>query len=283
MGLVEIGESLMLSEIDIRVYSKELCRLPHPCGHLLHAALLDMIRDKDPVASENLHEDAQTKPFSLSTLWPRTKAKGDELLIPPNTECRFHVSTLGRKAFDAFSKPIFERVADHGSIRIGGNSFNFQSAQMDGKYGSVSSFQELIDGPEIRTAILRFTSPTTFRRRGNCVPLPDPLLVYNSLWLKWQAFSDIKVTESVFEEMMGSLVLAEMNGHTRIWKYPAFMLNGFVGLVRFELAKPVSKEARCLFGALSRLAGFSGVGYHATMGMGQCSFLELQESVNKNP
>ncbi len=55
---------------------------------------------------------------------------------------------------------------------------------------------------------LRFTSPTTFRRKGLSVPLPDPSLIYGSLWQKWQAFSGVSVDAQVFEEMLDTIALA---------------------------------------------------------------------------
>ena len=259
----------MLAAIDLRVYPKTDVELPHPCGHMVHAALLDAVQAVNPSLSSELHETSQVKPFALSTLWPRTRASGDSLAIAKYTECRLRICTLTRPLFEAVSAAVFPRLASNGSIRLAGHEFTLIEANLQPPYGGAAEYAELKTdrGREIE---LRFTSPATFRRRGLNVPLPDPALVYGSLWQKWQAFSGVPVPESVFEEMMGALALSRMDGHTRVWKFPRYMMTGFVGAVAFELVGKVSRAARELFGALSGLAFFSGVGYRTTMGMGQC-------------
>lgn len=259
----------MLAAIDIRVYPKTDCELPHPCSHLLHAALLKEIRSDDPVMSHQLHSDAQVKQFAISTLWPRSRATGDAMCIPKYTECRFRVSTIGRPVFEAFSKVIFGGVARKGTIVLNGIEFELLEALMDEPNGGAATFEELYSAPT-KQAVLRFVAPTTFRRKGLNVPLPDPLLVYGSLWQRWQAFSDVSVDEAVYDEMTAALALRAASVHTRVWKFPKFMMTGFVGLTEFELAREVTREAAVLFGALTKLAFFTGVGYRTTMGMGQC-------------
>ncbi len=184
----------MLAAIDVRAYSKEDCELPHPCGHLLHAALLKMIKSDDPAMSEQLHAESQVKQFAISTLWPRVRAKGDRLVIPKYTECRFRICTIGRETFDAFSKAVFPRLASHMPMILSGRNFYLLSAGMESQYGGIASFSDLW-ADKGTSIMMRFTSPTTFRRRGLNVPLPDPTLVYGSLWQRWQAFSDVHVSE----------------------------------------------------------------------------------------
>jgi len=259
----------MLAAIDLRMYPKTDAELPHPCAHLVHAALLDAVRSVDPSLSSEMHDTSQVKPFALSTLWPRTRASGDTLAVPKYTECRLRVCALTRPVFEAVSAALFPRLASNGSIRLASHEFKLLHAALESPYGGAAEYADLLHdrGAGID---LRFTSPATFRRRGLNVPLPDPMLVYGSLWQKWQAFSNVQVPESVFEEMSAALALSRMDGHTRVWKFPRYMMTGFVGIAGYELVGKVSAAARELFGALSSLAFFAGVGYRTTMGMGQC-------------
>lgn len=267
----------MLAAIDVRLYPEEECELPHPCAHLLHAVLLDMVREHDPSMFDQLHVGSRVKPFSLSTLWFRKGTNGgDCLLIPPNTECCFRLSTANRETFEAFSRPLFEVAAANGVIRLGNHSFKIREARMDGKFGGVATYADLMKDAE-KTFPLRFVSPTVFRRKGVGVPLPEPELVYGSLWQKWKAFSDVKVDEKVYKEMLSALALSAMDCRTKTWKYPRHVIKGFVGIAEFELVKRVSDDARTLFGALSSLAFFTGVGYKTSMGMGQCRMVEQDD------
>jgi CRISPR-associated endoribonuclease Cas6 len=168
-------------------------------------------------------------------------------------------------------------VSSNGTIRLGRGEFVLLNAGMEAPYGGAADFHDLL-ADRGSSAELYFASPTTFRRRGLNVPLPDPQLVYGSLWQKWDAFSDVRVPESTYEEMAQALAVSQARVLTRTWKYPRFMLTGFTGRVRFDLVRRVSVEAARLFGGLSALAFYSGVGYRTTMGMGQCRLLE-QEGV----
>lgn len=266
----------MLTAIDVRIYPQENSTLPHPCAHMLHAALLDMVRSEDPALSQLLHDDAQMKPFSVSTLWPRCRVKGDVLQIPKYTECRFRLCTASRVVFEAFAKPLYQSVASNGVLTLGPHRFTMLQADMEGSLGAVTTYKELLKDMG-SSAMLKFSSPMSFKRKGMNVPLPDPQLVYNSLWQKWQAFSDLRVEESVYLEMMEVLALSAMDGHTRAWKFPRNMVIGFVGLAEFELVKRVSVDAMKLFGALNQLAFYTGVGSKTTMGLGQCRMLTQQE------
>jgi len=58
----------MLAAIDLRVYSKDDVELPHPCAHLVHAALLEAIGSVDASILSDLQGSLQEKPFAISTL-----------------------------------------------------------------------------------------------------------------------------------------------------------------------------------------------------------------------
>jgi len=259
----------MLAAIEVTVYPRNDCELPHPCSHLLHAALLQDIGSDDPKMSALLHEDAQVKKFAISTLWPRTRAGGDWMSIPKYTACRFRVSTITRPVFDAFSAVIFAAVARKGTITLNGAEFEVLEAGLEQPNGGAATFEQLLSEPGSRS-VVRFVAPTTFRRKGLNVPLPDPALVYGSLWQRWQAFSDVAVSEQIYEQMSDALALRAADIHTRVWKFPRYAMTGFVGAAEYELVREVPAECAVLFAALTKLAFFTGVGYKTTMGMGQC-------------
>jgi len=273
---------MMLAALDVRMYPKQDCELPHPCAHLVHGAVLRLIRHEDQQMSHALHDDAQVKPFAISTVWPRTRARGDRMAISKYTECRLRLCTAGKPVFDAFTKPLFERLARNDSIDLQGTPFHLMDALLEPPFGGTAGFESLLTdkGREQR---LRFVSPTTFRRQGLNVPLPDPGLVYGSLWQKWQALSDVQVDQRVFDELSPAIALSEARIGTRGWKYPRFTMIGFTGVAVYQIVRPVSAEARMLFAALSGLSFYTGVGYRTTMGMGQCRVLENEPDEPTDP
>jgi CRISPR-associated endoribonuclease Cas6 len=268
----------MLAAVDVCLYPKADCELPHPCGHLLHAVLLQLVHQSNPDMAEQLHRNAQVKPFAISTLWPRSKKTGDKLEIPKYTACRWRIGMVTKPVFEAVSGPLFQILASNGEINIQGKEFTILEANMEPPYGGVSNFKDLL-GDDGSIIALKFVSPTMFRRKGLGVPLPEPHLVYGSLWQRWCAFSDVPVDASIYDEMLSVLALREARIHTRVWKYPRFLMTGFVGLAVYELVKPVSKEARELFNALSQLSFYTGIGYRTTMGMGQCLPIDISSEV----
>ncbi|MDH7602472.1 MAG: CRISPR system precrRNA processing endoribonuclease RAMP protein Cas6 [Armatimonadota bacterium] len=268
----------MLAAVDLRLYPKSDVELPHPCAHLVYAAVLDAVRSVDPALSKALHADVQTKPIAVSTMWSRVRATGDSLSIPKYTECRVRICTLTKVVFEALSEAIFPMVASYGEIRLGGSTFVLLSAGFEQPYGGTADYSDLLQRSR-REVMLRFTSPVTFRRSGVNVPLPEPTLVYQSLWQKWQAFSDVPISESVFEQMVRAMAVNALDGHTRVWKFPRYKMTGFVGVVGYELVNKVSEDAARLFSGLSELAFYSGVGYKTTMGMGQCRLIDSESHV----
>ncbi len=271
------GVSLMLAAVDIRLAPASDARAPHPCGHQVHAALLAAVNRVDRRAASELHRDAQVKPFSVSTLWPRMRVQGDVLEIPGHTECRIRLATLDRPTFEAFSSALMPLAAVRGSLVINGTDYIVQDVGMCGRSGGAASWSDLC-AREREEYALKFVSPTAFRRRGLNVPLPDPQLVLGSLWQRWEAFSTEPFSPQTLEELTGCVALSVTDIHTRVWRFPRYMMVGFVGIAAFRLTGRPSRDALRLFNGLMNLAPFSGVGYKTTMGMGQCFLVERDDA-----
>lgn len=267
----------MLAAFDIRLSPAADASLPHPCAHQVHAALLAAVNRVNPEQARALHSDAQVKPFAISTLWPRIRIRGTTLEVPKDAECRVRLTTLDRATFEAFSSALMPLTASRGSLVINGTDYVLHEAALTAPYGGAASWEDLCRH-EMRQVTLKFISPTSFRRAGLNVPLPDPRLVLGSLWQKWQAYSGIGFGEDVFEEVQSLTALAAADIHTRVWKYPRYLMTGFVGTATYQITGNPSSGAIRLFNGLLHLAPFSGVGYKTTMGMGQCSLVTRQDS-----
>lgn len=257
--------------LQVSLSPREACALPHPCGEYLHAALFALARAQQPALAAALHEGDELRPFALSTLWPRTRVGGRRMTLAAETPCHFRLSLLTEEAVDLFYGALTAAQGAGMPLRLGSSLFTITTTAMEAGHGAVP-YAALPVGVE--RAVLRFLSPTTFRRDGQAYPLPDPVLVYGSLWRKWQAFSDLPAPPALFDELLAALALSRAAVHTRGWQFSRYLLTGFTGVAEFVLTQPVSLDAALLFGALSRFARYASVGLRTTMGLGQCHCLE---------
>ncbi|OPZ87055.1 MAG: hypothetical protein BWY76_00657 [bacterium ADurb.Bin429] len=253
------------------MYPLEDSSLPHPCSELLHAALFAMANAHKPAMAAALHDGDDIRPFALSTLWPRTRVNGTAMALAKMTGCRFRLSLLTEDAVETFYGGLTAAQGAGMPMRLGASLFKIVSTEMEEGCGAVP-YDAL--PMEMERAVLRFLSPTTFRRAGQSYPLPDPSLVYGSLWRKWQAFSTVPFPQDACDELLGAVALSRAALRTRGWQFARYLLTGFTGVAEFVLTKEVSSEARRLFGALSRFARYASVGLRTTMGLGQCVLLE---------
>jgi CRISPR-associated endoribonuclease Cas6 len=255
--------------INIGIFSKVNGKLPHPCSYMLRDAIASSIKANGGDPSFLFCDDSRVCPIAISTLWTRNRPIGDILPISKYESCRFRVSALDQESFDRVSAPFFMMLAANGGIRLGDIEFLVSEAKILDEENDLASYSDLYEDIGDRVTI-RFISPTIYKENGLDVLLPDASLVYGNLWRKWKAFSDYHIDDSVYEEMMDKLSLSKVNIRPKMWRFPNGTQKGFMGSAMFTLAKAGSSEARMLFGGLSRLAFFGGVGLKTTLGLGQC-------------
>ncbi|MHA2644536.1 MAG: CRISPR system precrRNA processing endoribonuclease RAMP protein Cas6 [bacterium JZ-2024 1] len=119
--------------------------------------------------------------------------------------------------------------------------------------------------------VIPFTTPTVFRHQGKSVIFAEPQLVFRFLLKRWNAFSPTKIRETLADRFPAILVSA-YHLKTRIIPFRQSKLIGFAGFVRYLFPEDFSEHDRRRIRALARFAGFAGVGYKTTMGMGACTF-----------
>jgi CRISPR-associated endoribonuclease Cas6 len=116
---------------------------------------------------------------------------------------------------------------------------------------------------------MEFLSPTAFRSGGRRnVIFPDPGLVFGSYFNRWQAFSSVKLDDTItswFEKM----IVARYQLETRFLDFGSYQEVGFSGRCRFLLNRNTPEEIVTGINALADFAFYCGTGAKTTMGMGQ--------------
>lgn len=135
------------------------------------------------------------------------------------------------------------------------------------------SYPELVVSAGIDTRYaLRFLSPTSFRSQEMHYPLPDPVLVFQSWLLRWNAFApeqlglDVNTLDVVREHMAIGRHCIE----TRIVQFNRFAQVGFVGTVSYQVVKQnlLNDDLLRRLNILADYAPFCGTGHKTTQGMG---------------
>ena len=122
---------------------------------------------------------------------------------------------------------------------------------------------------------LRFLSPTSFKKGPGDMPLPMPESVFRRPFQVWNHYSHPleRLPDSWLEWCANSVYITKHRIETvDVRVGPGSYVTGFVGEVWYEPYKGTSLQRRML-AALSRLAGYAGVGRKTTMGLGAVEFL----------
>lgn len=254
---------------DIFITATEDANLPHPCAYELYSAMLRLISAKDESVSDYIHNEV-VAPISLSTLWTGNKIKGG-LEIPKDTQAHFTLSVIDPKLTEFFNMFILENVNRNRHIYLNNVPFVFNYINTESKNTKAESYSNL--NGSLTEMVLKFKSPTAFKREDKQVIVPKEDLVFRSLFRKWQKYSGREAEENVFDSMIEKVVISAFDIKSRAWKFQKVTQRGFVGNVKFEI-KSEKEEEISLFNSLCNFAYYSGVGIKTTHGMGQVEIVK---------
>ncbi len=268
-------------------------------GRAVQFAALTLIGGSDPALAQTLHDDDKPKPFTTSGLM-----RGDiPLYGDVNVGDRAWIRITGLSA-DVVAAlmaacdggPDAARDAAPDAISI-----NRQMWRVVGFHPETSSYQRLIERHAGRHAgahpdhriDMRFITPTTFKSAGMNVPLPLPALVFDSLLLRWMAFTSHRLRDLPGDQMAAYLahhiVISRHDIRTAMVRGKGGGKEiGFYGDVSFELLRRsdhLKKQDAALenllqaegvwfartANLLAEFALYSGVGRKTTTGMGVIS------------
>jgi CRISPR-associated endoribonuclease Cas6 len=252
-------------------------------GHQAHAAFLRAVREADAALAEALHAPQfQMRPFTVSPLLGVRHAHDGQVTVKPDEDYFLRFTVLYEPIFQQFMAR-FLRGQARPILRLGRTLFlvrEILATPESSPWAGYTSFEQLYHQAQPESEVtLEFTSPTVFSfgRKAwgqKTVPLPDPALVFRSLWKRWNTFTfpELTLPKDLPEYVAESAVVKQYQIETKMQHFSRSPQVGFLGQVTYKLMGR-GKEADRFRRQLSLLADFafySGVGYKTTQGMGQC-------------
>ena len=261
---------MILGAVVFRLRALVPCRLPASHGRLLHAALLNLVRDVDPAVSQSMH-DASAKNFSLACLEFSKPVKSNTIDVREGDMVYWRVCALDEEVLKALMAiPMGQRV------KIAAFDFVIEEALMrqderdDAGFVSMEYLEEACRNlPLMRSVTLEFLSPTVFKVGSADYPFPLPQLIFGSIAERWNEFSssgtfDVDTVKSMAEK----LVPINWSAETRRYNItPQRGITGFVGRSTFDLSE-IKEELRWIFILLAEFSVFTGVGRLTGQGLG---------------
>lgn len=260
-----------------------------PLGRPAQAWFLGRVLQHAPKLAAGLHDEQTLKPYTISTL---LDGRGYPLQagswLQPNQSCWLRVTAFDDQLSELLQDRILPDLPDQMTLykmKLRVDGYTFQPAQH--VWAGRSSFQELAqeDDParERRRVRLEFISPTAFRASGSDIPLPQPGLVFRSLWQKWNAVAPVEYQiEDLWPSFAEDCILVnELTAvNTQKWTFAEGTrgsATGYTGTVGFHLRSPARADkwrdfmdgSEAVLASLARFAFFCGTGHHTTIGMGQ--------------
>ena len=212
-------------------------------GSLLHGALMERL-PKELV--ERLHEQ-DMRPYSQSVSWD--KAGGF-------ARWRIGVVEALRQG-----DGIFLRQKGY-EVRLG-----------ERKLLAESSFEEIADTFFLQEtppkgAEISFCTPTSFKREGRYVMLPDFFLICQSLLMRWNRFAKeiYLYDEDLTERMALACQLSKYALRSVPFSIEGHTIRGFCGTMRVRFFG--TDGMRRILGMLFSFAPFVGIGIKTALGMG---------------
>lgn len=241
----------------------ELPDSAHLCwsdGEALHRWFFDSLQKSAPSLAQHLHSLTH-KPFSISI--------GDDL---SRSALRDAVMNGASRFLLHYFGPMPEAIQAHCRRR---RVLIFPSRKVTilKAVSSITTFSHLLQSSGEPSQIrFQFTSPTTFRRQGQNLPLPFPDLVFHSLLQRWNTFSPLQVSPHLAENL-SRILLSRYQIRTEMVPFSDYKIIGFVGNCTFSLPPTIPAPERRMLHALARFAEFAGVGYKTTMSLGSTLLL----------
>ena len=234
----------------------------------LHSWLLDQVRRMDHELSTYLHDGQSEKPFTISNLSGAASVQGHSLLLAANQIYAWTITALHQPLVQWLQAWLKSPPTE---IKLRSGAFNIQSWELA---QPATTYKQLLQANDPESTIrLSFITPTSFRRKGNHLPLPVPFNLFHSYLRRWNDFSGYEVEQEPFLEWVdeGTVILSHQLRSAKVTAGKSGSVTGFTGTVQLGLASKAKQDEEFvqLWQALGRFAPYCGTGHKTTFGLGQ--------------
>jgi CRISPR-associated endoribonuclease Cas6 len=251
----------------------------------LHGWFLHQIRQIDPELSQQLHDGQGEKAFTISQLQGSIIIQGKEQLLSAQNTYQWQITALSRPLCDGLRQWL-----DRPPTRLELSSGNYQILNIQA-CDPATTYSEIWHQSAVSSTPLEltFTSATSFRKRGNHMPLPIPENLFHSYLRRWNHFA----TEKFDQEPL----LAWVNEHVVILRHEirsikvqagkSGSVTGFIGNIQLGFT-PKAKQQPVyiqLVRALTTCAPYFNTGHKVTFGLGhtQLGWIEAEQPLALSP
>lgn len=247
----------------------------------LHSWFLDQIRRIDPTLSAYLHDGQSEKAFSLSSLSGDIQSQGRTLHFRHDRTYQWSIAALSKSVCqglqawlthppEAMQLRSGHLAILHWDVRLPATNYErVWETAIAPLHENVTEHLEL-------EGCLTFTTPTSFRKRSNHLPLPMPENVFHSYLRRWNNFASITVDQAQFLDWVNDcvVILRHEIGSQKTQAGKQGSVTGFVGAVQFGLTSKATSNPHYvqLFYALIACAPYFGTGHKVTFGLGQTRY-----------
>lgn len=221
----------------------------------MHAILLGALTHSDAALAERVH-DAPVNPFTQALLGGQSEA--DPLM--------WRITLLDDGLYEPLVGGLFATTPDRVQDRA-------LTLDLGGMRSSHQTYDALHSEPVMHKHAMRFCTPTTFNKQYYHAPIPEPILCWQSWWMRWQAFAPprLAINSAVLDVVAAHVVVSRFRIESRVVSNARWHLIGAVGQMTFAAIERDRLDA-AWWQAVTTLAAYSlycGSGHKTAFGLGQ--------------
>lgn len=262
---------MIIGSATLRLIAKNEARLPVSHGRLLHAALLDIIRDRDPELSAFMH-NSDVNNFSVALLKVSAPVANYSYTIKPGVTAYWRIGIIGSRLLN-----LLWTLPKGIEVRVGAVVFLveaiFKKETKDSELSRIDTEeleQRIFEIPARKSLTIKFLSPTTFSGTTGDYPFPLPKIIFGPLADRWNSFSD-STTFDVrnVKEISEYLIPRRWEGRSCVYNISQNLsIPSFIGSFTYDLCR-LPPEYRGILIILAEFGKYAGVGRHTGQGMGR--------------
>ena len=245
----------------------------------LHGWFLDCVRRTNPTLSQQLHDGQDEKPFTISGFQGEIPTFNRQLLLTADRSYQWQITALTAPVCDWLRTWLADPPL---TLRLNSAICKITNWQIS---IPATTYADIWHQAEFNTPLeLTFTSPTSFRKRKNHMPLPIPENVFQSYLRRWNHFSTYPFNQDEFLDWVNNnvVILRHEIRSSKVQAGKSGSVTGFIGRVQFGLttASQHNPEFQQLATALIHAAPYFNTGHKVTFGLGQTQlgWLDLAQS-----